>query len=159
MGLGYQNKLLAHVPKDLKRFKQLTEGKICIQGRNTYESIVAMNGKPLPNRTNIVLTNQGDYETSNGTLVFNSVRDVLDEYERAGEDAELMVIGGSQVYKDFLPFADTIHLTVLANKFDKVDTYFPDFNLDEWNVSFIENHSPDENNPFYYLFTTYNKIK
>lgn len=148
-----------HISKDLKRFKQLTEGKICVQGRNTYESIIEQTGKALPNRINAVLTTDRDTRYPSDILVYHSNREVLDEYERAGEDAELMIIGGSQVYKDFLPFADTIYLTVLSHTFENVDTYFPDLNTEDWDCTKIENHSPDENNPYYYLFLTYERFK
>ncbi len=115
--LGKDNELLWRIPDDLKRFKELTTGHPIIMGSKTYESI----GKPLPNRTNIVLTKDSDYEAP-GTIVVHSLEEA---FEKA-ENEEIFVIGGGQIYALALPYADKLYLTLIDDK-KEGDTFFPDY--------------------------------
>lgn len=166
-GLGYQNKLLAHIPNDLKRFKQLTEGKACFMGRNTFESIIDMNGEHLPNRMSFVFTNQQDYVSpvqSDDIAIVNNLDNLINMREMVklsldamGRDSELMVIGGQTLYEQLLPYADTIYLTKIHHEFDNVDTFFPRFEHDlSWYVT--ERNKVDDSSSYDYSFITYKKV-
>ncbi|CAF1850887.1 dihydrofolate reductase [Bacillus subtilis] len=114
LAIGYQNKLLYHLPADMKHFKEKTEGKICNQGRSTYESIIGMTGKPLQNRRNIILTRDQNFKPDYSSFVYHSIEEVLKLIQgQVNTDEEVMVIGGSMIYKAFLPYADKVYLKLL----------------------------------------------
>ncbi len=120
--LGRNNKLLWYIPEDLKRFKQLTQNHAVIMGRKTYESI----GKPLPNRTNIIITHDKNFQAPN-CLVFHSFENVIDAIKTGTiNGGEVFVIGGGQIYDSALPYADKLYLTLVEGKYE-ADTYFPDY--------------------------------
>ena len=98
--LGKDNDLLWHLPEDFKRFKQITSGHYIIMGRKTFESFP----KPLPNRTHIIITRQKEY-LADGCLVVHSLEEAL---EISPQNEEVFIIGGAQIYKQALPFADKI---------------------------------------------------
>ena len=112
-----------HLPADLKHFKEVTLGKPVVMGRRTHESI----GRPLPGRRNIVVTRNPGYHAE-GCEVAHSLEEAL---RIAGTAAEVMVIGGAALYREALPLAGRIYLTRVAGQFD-ADTYFPDFDAQEW---------------------------
>lgn len=118
--LGKNNKLLWHIPEDMKRFKNLTTNHVVIMGRKTFQSI----GKPLPNRTNIVITRDPSFVCQN-CVVCHSLEDAL---KRGGEieKEEIFIIGGGQIYKQALNLADKLYLTIVEGDFD-ADTFFPDY--------------------------------
>jgi dihydrofolate reductase len=121
--LGKNGKLLWHIPEDLKRFKELTLGHPVIMGRKTFDSIVSMIGKPLPNRTNIVVTRQN--LCIDGALVFNSLEKAI-EAAKAIDDEEVHIGGGAEIYAQALPYTDRLYLTLIdAEK--EADTFFPDY--------------------------------
>lgn len=152
--IGYKNQLLCDLPNDMKRFRQLTTGNIVIMGRKTFQSI----GKPLPNRKNIILTHKPKSDFPSDVYVYHSVEDILRQYENYAEkQVEVFVIGGSSTYKQFLPYADRIYLTIINNKFPHADSYFPRISLDEWRViEHIENKA-DDKNMYDYDFVTYER--
>ncbi len=114
MAIGYENNLLYHIPVDIKRFKELTTGKLCIQGRLTYESIVNITGKPLQNRRNIILTRDKNFKPDHSSFVYHSVDDVLKLIRgQLDTNEEVMVIGGGAIYEAFLPHADKVYLTIV----------------------------------------------
>ena len=121
--IGKDGTLIWHIPEDLKRFKKLTLGNPIVMGRKTYESI----GKPLPGRTNIILTRDKNFKAEN-CLVYNKISDVLEIFEKNN----IFVIGGGEIYKQFLDRADRIELTLIHKNFDG-DTYFPQIGND-WEV-------------------------
>lgn len=134
MAIGYKNNLLYHIPDDMKRFKELTTGKLCIQGRLTYDSIVNITGKPLQNRRNIILTRDKDFKPDHSSFVYHSVADVLKLIQgQLDKDEEVMVIGGGAIYEAFLPHADKVYLTIVDSVAAKADSYFPRLN-DDWRV-------------------------
>lgn len=112
--IGKDNKLPWHLPEDLKRFKALTMGHPILMGRKTFESI----GKPLPGRTNIVITHQKDF--AGGTLTAASLDDALKITEK---EEEVFVIGGAQIFKHALPAADKLYLTLIDREVEG-DTFF-----------------------------------
>lgn len=119
--IGKDNDLPWYLPNDLKHFKNVTMGKPIVMGRKTYESI----GKPLPGRENIVVTRDDNYQAE-GTTIVHSVDDVLKK-----DAEELCVIGGTEIFKLFMPVADRLYVTEIHHTFD-ADTYFPEINRDEW---------------------------
>ena len=144
--IGNNNQLPWHLPADLAHFKRVTMGKPIIMGRKTYESI----GRPLPGRTNIVLTRSPDFNAE-GVLIANSLQQALDY---VAVEEEVMVIGGSTIYELALPRADRLYLTYVEDSFEG-DAWFPDFDLEQWSIVASEEHSADETNSSAYRFVAY----
>lgn len=149
-GLGFDNKLPWHLPDDLKRFKTLTTEHAIILGRKTYESI----GKPLPNRKNIVVTRNPNYEAP-GCIVVPSMEAALRE---AAGDNEVFVIGGAEIYALGLPHADKMYLT-LVDADVPASVFFPKFNEEGWHITKTEAHDKDEKHPYSFVFNVYEKKK
>jgi dihydrofolate reductase len=121
--IGGNNDLLWRIPEDLKRFKALTMGKICIMGRKTFESI----GKALPGRRFVVISRDKSYQLADCTVVQS-----LEEALALGKnEAEVMIIGGGEIYRQALPYTDRIYLTRVMADFEG-DTYFPELAANEW---------------------------
>lgn len=148
--IGYKNELLSHQSADLKRFKQLTKGHFVLMGSTTYLSI----GKLLPSRHNIILSRNKKFHVP-GAFIRHSIEDVIKEYKLNNNEQELFVIGGEEVYKQAIKYANKLYVTEIDYEFDKVDTFFPDINMDEWKVIDIEKHDADENNDYDYRFMTF----
>ena len=129
--IGRGNKLPWKLSADLKRFRELTSGKPVIMGRKTFESI----GNPLPNRSNIIITRDKNYKAG-GCTVVNSAEEALKTVDNS---EEVMVIGGEQIFKEFLPMADKMYLTFIDEDFDG-DAYFPEYNKNEWKEVSREEH-------------------
>ena len=122
--IGLKNKLLVSIPEDMKFFRTETAGKVVVMGRKTLESFPG--GIPLKNRINIVLTGNRDYEAK-GALVLHTVEDILQELKKYPSQ-EVYIIGGESIYRQFLPYCDTAHVTKIDRAYE-ADSYFP--NLDE----------------------------
>ena len=121
--LGKDNKLLWHIPDDLKRFKALTRGHPVVMGRKTFESIVAVIGKPLPERTNIVITRDAQWQYQ-GALRAGSLEEGIELAKKAPGADEIFIGGGGQIYAAALPLVDKLYLTLIED--DKEgDSYFP----------------------------------
>lgn len=140
--IGAGNALPWRLPRDLKHFRRLTWGKPIIMGRKTHQTL----GRPLPGRTNIVLTHQADWAAP-GCLVARD-RDEAIALAAATGSAEAMIIGGSQVYREFLPLHPTLHVTVVEGDFEG-DVYFPVpvIGSPEWIITHEERWPADEANP------------
>jgi dihydrofolate reductase len=123
--IGQDNRLIWHVPADMKRFKELTLGKPVIMGRKTFESILAILGKPLPGRTNIVVTRQQEYEAPTGVLVAATLEKAF-ALAAAEKPTEIHIGGGAELYKQALPFVDALHITWFMSDAPG-DTTFPPF--------------------------------
>ncbi len=150
-GIGKDGKLLVYLPNDLKWFKKNTLGKKIIMGRKTFESLPS---GALPKRTNIVLTRQKDFFAP-GCIVVHSLEEAL---EILDDDKENFVIGGSQIYRLFLPYANKLYITKIHAVFD-ADTFFPEIDFGEWKlIQKIENLA-DEKNKFAHDFLIYEKIR
>jgi dihydrofolate reductase len=141
--IGRAGTLLWHLPRDLRHFRRLTWGKPIIMGRKTHQSM----GRPLPGRTNIVLTHQEPFHAE-GCLVAHS-RDQALQLAAATGASEAMIIGGRAVYQAFLPLCRTIHLTLVEGTFEG-DTFFPANVLEspDWQAVEQERWPADEQNPF-----------
>ena len=143
--IGRDNQLPWHLPADLKHFKQLTTGKPILMGRKTWESI----GRPLPERTNIVITRDPDYQAA-GCVVVHSIDAALRAVEH---HKEAMVIGGSELYRQVLPDVSTIYLTRVHADIEG-DAVFPELDAGEWREVERTDCEPDENNALAYSFIT-----
>lgn len=119
--IGRNNALPWYISADLKRFRKLTTGHPIIMGRKTYESI----GKPLPNRTNIVITKDQEYQ-ADGVVVAHSLEEALKTASKSEGSDEIFIIGGGQIFKEAIQFADKLYLTVIRKQFEG-DIYFPDY--------------------------------
>jgi dihydrofolate reductase len=117
--IGREGKLPWYIPEDLKHFKKLTSGNVVIMGRKTYESI----GKPLPNRINIVITRDKN-KIIDGCITVNSIEEAI---KKAGNDKQIFIIGGGEIYKKSLNFANKVYLTKVHQVIEG-DTYFPTLN-------------------------------
>lgn len=148
--LGYQNRLLCHLPRDLQHFKQLTTGHPVVMGRNTWDSLPK---KPLPNRQNIILSNSLHLSEPIAE-VFHSIPEML---QSVPPDQTLFVMGGASVYQQMLPFADTVFLTRILSNFT-ADVFFPPLSLQEWTLVQDEFVSRDDKNPFDCRFQKYSRI-
>ena len=147
--IGYQNRLLYAIPSDMTRFRMLTTGHTIIMGRKTFESLP--NGA-LPNRRNIVISKTKEQIT--GCEVFASLEEALAARKEAAED-ECFIIGGASIYEQALPFADKLYLTIVEKEPEHADTFFPEINPAEWEVT--EKEMRNENGlPFTFL-TLYRK--
>lgn len=122
--LGKGDKLLWHIPDDLKRFKALTKGHPIIMGRKTFESIIGYLGKPLPERHNIVLTRDATW-TYPGVTVCGSLEDAL-RVARADNPTEIHIGGGAAVYQEVLPQVDMLRLTLIDDE-KEADSFFPEY--------------------------------
>ena len=142
--LGKRGDLIWRIPDDLKRLKALTTGHVVIMGRKTYESI----GRPLPNRTNIIVTRNPDF-TAPGCLVATSVPDALD-LAREHETEEIFILGGADIYTQALPFTDRLYLTIVDATDPEADTFFPDYS--EF-TKVIETETKDHNGLAYTWLT------
>lgn len=124
MGIGKDNKLLAHIPGDLPRFKSITTGHTVVMGRNTYLSLPK---RPLVNRRNIVITDNVS-EHFEQCVTVHSVEEAI---QQCDEEHENFIIGGASIYRQFLPFAQKLYLTLIHKAFD-ADTFFPEIPEGEW---------------------------
>lgn len=149
--LGKNNDLIWHLPADLKRFKKITTGHYIIMGRNTFESI----GKPLPNRTTIIITRNKNY-FKDGCLIAHSLEQAL---ELAKDEEQVFVIGGAQIYKYAMEhnFVDTLDITLVHHEFE-ADVFFPEIDSNIWEQVEIECFPADEKNKLDYSFVRYKKI-
>jgi len=145
--IGKDNDLIWTLSSDLKRFKSLTSGHHIIMGRKTFESFP----KPLPNRTHVVITRQKNYNAPEGVVVVNSLQEAL---EISKEDKQPYIIGGGEIYKQALDFADCIELTRVHAHFEG-DTFFPKLDLTQWKETRIERRKKDNKNAFDFSFITY----
>jgi dihydrofolate reductase len=156
--IGHKNDLLIKLPNDLKRFKELTSGQYCVFGRKTFESLPK---QPLPNRHNIILTRNNDYQSPLGVYTYQTLESVIFEYREYNDnDDELFICGGEQVYKQALEYADRIYLTIIDHAFTKADAFFPEFDISDWKVIDHEQRKMDNEHLYNYHFVTYErKIK
>lgn len=118
--IGKDNKLLWHIPEDLKRFKQITSGHVVVMGQKTFESL----GKPLPNRTNIIISNNSNFSSQN-VIVAGSIEKSLEKAKEI-EKEEIFICGGGSIYRQFMPLAGKLYLTIVEGNFE-ADTFFPDY--------------------------------
>lgn len=149
--IGYENGLLWHVPADMKRFKALTVGHPVVMGRKTFESIVEILGKPLPGRTNIVITRDESYSYE-GAKVAHSLAEAL-EIARSENPNEIHIGGGAEIYRQVLPQVERLHITWFDDE-KEADTFFPAF-ADEFKI--IKEQEPMEHNGINFQWIDYSR--
>lgn len=150
--IGGDNQLLWHIPEDLKFFKAKTLGKPIIMGRKTYESI----GRPLPGRTNIVITRNPEWNAS-GVTTAPSLESALKTAQTLTPD-EICIIGGGTIYEQALQFATSVYLTRVHNVYNG-DTRFPELNANEWQLIHEQQGNDCEAAGINYTFLEYKKIR
>ncbi|CAH0121411.1 MULTISPECIES: dihydrofolate reductase [unclassified Paenibacillus] len=148
--IGVDNKLPWRLPADMAYFKRQTSGKTVLMGRKTFESI----GKPLPNRTNVVLTRSRDFRHEGCTIVRS-----LEEALALAEREPLMVIGGAEIYRLLLPYADRLLVTEIDHSFAGGDAFFPEWDEDEWRIVESVPGTIDEKNIYPHTFVTYERVR
>lgn len=150
--IGKDNKLLWHLPEDLKRFKKITTGHTIIMGRKTFESLP----KVLPDRHHIVITRNKSFKVEdNRVTVVNSIEDLLDLLKK---NEEYFVIGGAEVYKQLLPYVEKIYLTSIDKGFN-ADAFFPDIDYKAWSIVEKTEYQKNGKNLLPYRFITLKRIK
>ena len=147
--IGIKNGLPWDLPADMKHFRETTSGKTVIMGARTFESI----GKALPKRRNIVITLDKNQIAEGAEIVFS-----LDEaIESCKNEGEVMIIGGASIYRQFLPKAQRVYLTVIDGKFEG-DAFFPEMDMNEWKIVNEEKHEADEKNSHPYTFKVFERV-
>lgn len=142
--IGKKNQLPWYIPEDLKRFKQLTAGKVVLMGRKTWESLPEK-FRPLPNRVNVVITRQGNFSVPAGVEVFSDIPSALEKHS----SADVFIIGGAEIYKQTMAKADSLHITEVKQTIDG-DAFFPAIDKTIWKEISRENFST-------FSFVTYAK--
>ncbi len=149
--IGKDNQLPWHLPADLKFFKNLTIGHPIIMGRKTFESI----GKPLPNRTSLVITRQPGYSPPD-CIVMHDVPTAIREAQKINPD--VFIIGGAVILKQALPYIDTMYLTLIHHYFAG-DTFYPEINNALWQEVSRQDFAADDKNKYAYSFIKIKKVK
>lgn len=151
-GIGYNNKLLWSLPKDLKWLKEKTMGSVIIMGRNCYEDIITYtNGKPLPGRTNVILSSKEFSNIHSDFVVCRTIDEVLEKFK---SEEKIFILGGGQIYNSFMPMADELIITHVHHTF-KADVFFPKVDYSQYNKTYEEHESENNLN---FTFTIYEKI-
>ena len=146
--IGNKHKLLISIPADMKMFRQETMGKVVVMGRKTLESFPGQ--KPLPKRTNIVLTAKKDYNAGDAVVV-HSIDELMEELKKYDTN-DIYIIGGETIYRQMLPYADVCHITKIDREYE-ADAYFPNLDKDEeWEIT-------AESDEQVYFDTTYAFVK
>lgn len=146
--IGKDNKLIWHLPEDLKRFKEITSGHKIIMGRKTFESL----GRVLPNRKHIILCNDMKMDIDNENVEILDDISKLDKY--INSDEECFVIGGATIYKLLMPYANKMYITKINQSFEG-DVYFPEIKEETWKEISREKGLKNNENPYDYEYITY----
>lgn len=152
-GIGYQGQLPWHMPADMQFFKETTTGNTIVAGSKTFATFK----RPLPNRKNIVLTSQDAQNFPEGVTVCHSVKEVLTEYRNYPQQ-KMFIVGGAQLFKDFLPYTNDLYRTTIEHEF-KVDTYMPEVDYSDFVLSDFVEGKVDEKNQYPYHFQHFQRIK
>ncbi|MCL1934337.1 MAG: dihydrofolate reductase [Candidatus Azobacteroides sp.] len=148
--IGKDNRLLCRLPSDLKRFKAITSGHTVIMGRKTFESLP--NG-PLPNRRNIIISRNKALVVE-GAEVYSSLDYAL---LKSGNETEVFITGGAQIYAQALPIADKLYITRIHAAFPEADTFFPSLDWNNWKETDQETFPADEKNSYPFTFFEYER--
>ncbi len=150
--IGSENQIPWYLQEDFRFFKRTTLNHHIIMGRKTFQSI----GKPLPKRTNIVVT-RNPFFIASGVITANSLENALSIAAENGE-TEAFIIGGGTIYEQSLPFLDNIYLTEVETEISG-DTFFPKLDFDEWQSSEIMSHPKDNKNDFNFTIKEFKRLK
>ena len=149
--IGKDNDLIWHLPADMKFFKETTIGHFVLMGRKNYESIPEKY-RPLADRTNLIITRDTTYEAE-GSHVFHSIDDAL-KFARSQNVEELFIIGGANIYAQLIDEADQLYITHIDGEFEG-DVFFPEIDMEKWEIISKKDRSLDERNPYNMSFCTY----
>ena len=160
-GIGKNNKLLFHIKEDMQRFKELTTGHVCVMGRKTFESFPFK--KPLAKRTNVVLTNDGNYKSEYDNVIIVHTMDELKELIKMYPPEEVYLIGGGSLYRELIDYCSTAYVTYIDKPME-ADTFFPNLHekKDWWMmIDTFPNYRHDDKTGLNYRFSTYinDKVK
>ena len=147
--IGKDNDLLWHISEDLKRFKKITKDHCVVMGKKTYFSLPV---RPLPNRTNIVITDIPDEKIDDCIMAY-SIEDAIEKMDSGKEN---FIIGGGSIYRQFLPLADKLYITRVHKEFD-ADTFFPEIDKNIWQLADKQDINNDPQNDFTYSFEIYER--
>lgn len=140
-GIGFEGQLPWYLPNDLKHVKKLSTGHTLVMGRATYESI----GKPLPNRRNVVLTRNPDFNPE-GVEVIHSIDEIANI-----DDDQIFIFGGQTLFETFIDKVDDMYITVIRDQF-QADTFFPPYTFEDWEVASAEEGIVDDKNKYPHTF-------
>ena len=149
--IGFNNQIPWYLPADLQYFKKTTQHHHILMGRNCFESI----GKPLPNRTNIVVT-RDLFFTATGCVIAHSIEEAL-KIAKRNKETELFIIGGGIIYEQTINLCDKLYLTEVDLEIAG-DVFFPTLNTQEWRLVSVEKHDKDEKNKMGYTFKIFNRM-
>ncbi len=149
--IGKDNKLIWHLPEDLKRFKSLTSGHTIIMGRKTFESL----GRILPNRKHIILSKSGILKIQDKNVDIVNDIEMLNKYIQSQE--EYFVIGGDSIYQKLMPYVTKMYVTKIYHEFEG-DAFFPEIKDSEWKIISKQKGIKDEKNPYDYEYINYERI-
>jgi len=152
LGIGKKNTLAWKLSEDLKNFKKITENNYIVMGRKTFESI----GRPLPNRKNIIITRDRNY-TQEKCLIINSIQEVLN-FAASKPHYEIFVIGGAEIYKEFLEYADRLYITEVDSAMTDLDAFFPNWDKSKYKSIGRREYTKDDKNEFDFTFNVFEKI-
>jgi dihydrofolate reductase len=154
-GIGKNNDLMWHLPSDMRFFKETTLNQIVVMGRKNFESIPEK-FRPLPNRENVILTRQKDFQAEH-CLVFNSIREMVLYYQNE-KNRTVFIIGGGQIYHEALALdiIDEMLITHVNHVFD-ADTFFPEINESNWICETLFSHEKDDKNPYSFVVKKYSR--
>lgn len=157
--IGRGNRLLWHLPQDLKYFKEVTTGHPVVMGRKTYESI----GRPLPGRRNIVLTRSGKLESvqikNPDTTTLEAISGI-EEFLKLAQEApqeEFFIVGGGELYRTMLPYADKLYITHIEATVEDADTFFPQIEPEIWSLERCSQRYSDQENNLEFRFALYTR--
>jgi dihydrofolate reductase len=154
--IGKDNALIWNLPADMKFFKETTKGSPVITGRKNYESI-PQKYRPLPDRTNIVITRQLGYKAP-GAVVVGSIDEGLKYVRQNFANQEVFIIGGAEIYRQTISVCDKIYLTRIHHSFEG-DAFFPELALNDWKLTEEKDHSADEKNKYPFTFQIWERKK
>lgn len=147
--IGRDNRLLWHLPADLRHFKALTLGKPMLMGRKTWESLPGL----LPGRRHIVISRNANYQAEGAELAGSLEAAMV----LAGPVPEVMLIGGGELYRQALPLAVRMYLTLVQDE-PEADTFFPEFERNDWQLLSQQDHDPDEHHEVGFSFLEYQRL-
>ena len=150
--IGRANALPWQLSRDLKSFKEVTTGNTVVMGRKTFDSIFARLGKPLPNRKNVIITQQADFQAPSECVVVHSLEEAMEK----AKEANVFVIGGETIYRLALPLADRLHLTRVHSQIEG-DVKLPTIDFSEWNLVSEEQWPKDEKNEYDATYQIYER--
>ena len=153
LAIGLDNKMLWRLSDDFKNYKAITTGHCLIMGRKTYESI----GKPLPNRTSIIITRNKDYRAPTGCYVVHCLEEGLKKAKDLG-DTECFINGGAQIYAEAMPLVNRAYITTVDCSIKNADAYFPKIDFSKWSHIKSFKHIKDDKNEYSWEFNHYDRI-